>query len=79
MESASRSAPPDLPAACRSGAVVDKQGLVGCLTSHGFSNAVTFQPANRFWEFQSIEFGLLIFAGIVLVGVAYWRVLSRDA
>jgi hypothetical protein len=71
--------PDDLPAACRAGLSVDKGGLVSCLSSHGFSNAFTIQPAGRFWEFQGIESALFLVLAGGLLALAYWRVLSRDA
>ena len=71
--------PNDVPVVCRAGASLDKEGLVGCLTSHGFTSAFTFQPANRFWEFQVIESGLFLVLTAGLIALAYWRVLGRDA
>lgn len=69
----------DLPAACRSVPGVDKGSLIPCLTSHGFSNALTFQPANRFWEFQGLESGLFLVLAAGLIVLSYRRVLGRDA
>jgi hypothetical protein len=50
-----------------------------CLTSHGFQQVVTYQPALRFWTFQGVEAGIFVLQAAVLVGFAMWRVLSRDA
>ncbi len=71
--------PSDLPAACQVGASVDKGSIVNCLTSHGFLNAITFQPANRFWAFQGIESAIFLVLSAGLIALAYWRVLGRDA
>jgi hypothetical protein len=71
--------PGDLPAACRVGASLDKGSIVRCLASHGFRNAFTYQPAERFWPFQGIESGIFLVLAVGLVSLAYWSVLSRDA
>jgi hypothetical protein len=71
--------PNDLPAACQVGASVDKGSIVSCLTSHGFQNAITFQPADRFWAFQGIESGIFLVLSVGLIAISYWRVLSHDA
>ena len=71
--------PNDLPAACQIGASVEKGSIVNCLTSHGFLNAITFQPANRFWAFQGIESAIFVVLSTALITLAYWRVLGRDA
>jgi hypothetical protein len=71
--------PSDLPVACRTGASIDKSALLSCLSSHGYSQAFIFQPANRFWEFQGIESGLFLVLAAGLIGLSYWRVLGRDA
>ena len=71
--------PTDLPAACQVGASVDKGSIVSCLTSHGFLNAITFQPANRFWAFQGIESAIFLVLSAGLIAISYWRVLGRDA
>lgn len=75
-----RSFSPDaLPAACRAAPSIDKGGLLQCLSTHGFSSALTFQPASRFWAFQGIEAGIFLVLAVGLVAFAYWRVLGRDA
>ncbi len=71
--------PNDLPAACQVGASIDKGSIVNCLTSHGFQNAITFQPSNRFWAFQGIESAIFLVLAAGLIALSYWRVLSRDA
>lgn len=43
-----------------------------CLVSHGFQNAVTYQPADRFWLFQGIESGIYLFLAVLLLGIAFW-------
>jgi hypothetical protein len=71
--------PADLPAACRTGASIDKGALLHCLSSHGYSQAFIFQPSSRFWEFQGIESGLFLVLATGLIVLSYRRVLGRDA
>jgi hypothetical protein len=71
--------PNDLPAACQVGGSVDKGSIVSCLSSHGFMNSITFQPASRFWSFQGIETAIFLVLAAGLVAISYWRILGRDA
>ena len=68
----------DIPAVCRNG-LFGKKGGPGCLASHGFHQLVTYQPATRFWAFQSIEAALFVVLAALLIAVAYRMVLRRDA
>jgi hypothetical protein len=68
-----------IPAACQPGASGDKSGVVGCLASHGFGQVITFQPGSRFWAFQGLEASIFVIAAAALIGLAFWRVLSKDA
>ncbi len=68
-----------IPAACQPGASGDKSGIVGCLASHGFRQMVTFQPGTRFWAFQGLEAAVFVIAAASLIGLVFWRVLTKDA
>jgi hypothetical protein len=68
-----------IPAACQPGGVGEKSIVLPCLVAHGFHQAVTYQPASRFWAFQGIEGALFLALAAGLIGLAFWRVLSRDA
>lgn len=68
----------DLPAGCHVLHPGDN-GTLACLTSHGYEQLITFQPADRFWAFQGIESAIFLVLTAVLVGFSYWWVLSRDA
>lgn len=68
-----------IPAACQPGASGDKSGIVGCLASHGFRQMVTFQPGTRFWAFQGLEAAVFVIAAAALIGLVFWRVLTKDA
>jgi hypothetical protein len=50
-----------------------------CIAAHGFHRLVTYQPANRFWTFQAIEFAIFLLLTIALVVFAYVRVMTADA
>ena len=68
-----------MPAACLPGATGGKGNVLPCLTSHGFRQFVSYQPAGRFWAFQGIEGGIFLVLTAALLGLAFWRVLTRDA
>ena len=68
-----------MPAACLPGGAAGKSNVLGCLMSHGFRQVVTYQPAGRFWAFQGIEGAIFVALTAALLGLAYWRVLTRDA
>jgi hypothetical protein len=68
-----------IPTACQSVGVGEKGLVLPCLVAHGFRQVVTYQPPGRFWAFQGIEGGMFLVLAAGLIGVAFWRVLSRDA
>jgi hypothetical protein len=45
--------------------------------SANYHAVVTYQPANRFWTFQTIETALFVVLGLVLAGVCTWWVRHR--
>jgi hypothetical protein len=47
------------------------------LTSEGYRQHVTYQPASRFWSLQLRETGLLLVLAGLLTGFCFWRV-ARD-
>lgn len=55
----------------------DKVEVGKCLVDHGFQQVDTYQPASRFWELQSIEFGLYAGLAVALLAVAYLLVTRR--
>ena len=71
----------DIPAACHayfSQGSASRQ-LFSCLTSHGYSQYITYQPAARYWPFQFIEAGLFVALAAVLIAVAFVVINRRDA
>jgi len=71
----------DIPAACRA---YFTQGpgqdpLLPCLSSHGYAQYITYQPAARYWPFQFIEAGIFVALAAVLIAVAFAVINRRDA
>jgi hypothetical protein len=50
-----------------------------CLTQHGYTHWVSYQPGSRFWSFQWIEAGWLLALSAVLIAIAVWLVRRRAA
>lgn len=50
-----------------------------CLNRYGYYWSASYQPANRYWDFQFIEAGIYIGMAALAVGATYWLVLRRDA
>lgn len=50
-----------------------------CLGKLGYTWTAKYQPANRYWKFQGLEFGLYLALSLVPLGATYWLVLRRDA
>ncbi|MFG1683833.1 hypothetical protein ACGFNP_26925 [Nonomuraea sp. NPDC049269] len=46
-----------------------------CSFSHGYRQITEFHPANRFWQFQWTEAGILLIPALALGGVAVRRTL----
>jgi hypothetical protein len=44
-----------------------------------FNNAYLYQPADRFWTFQSIEAGIFVALTAVALGAAIWLLHRRPA
>jgi hypothetical protein len=54
------------------------QPIEQCLEADGFhSNYLSYQPADRFWLFQSIETGIYLALTILAVGATVWLVQRR--
>ena len=71
----------DIPAACHayySPGTASRQ-LSSCLTSHGYSQYITYQPAARYWPFQFIEAGIFVVLAAALIAVAFAVINRRDA
>jgi hypothetical protein len=71
-----------LPAACaqtaaspRAGAgggTASPGGVQGCLAGHGIREAVSFQPAGRYWPLQLAETAIFLVLALGLAGFCFW-------
>jgi ABC-type transport system involved in multi-copper enzyme maturation permease subunit len=68
-----------LPPACQGTANHGQGQLMACLGAHGYRAFVTYQPASRFWAFQSIETGIFVVLAAALIALAAFVLLRRDA
>jgi hypothetical protein len=73
----------DMPAACLThgplGGTIPVQNAVSCLTQHGFTQYLTYQPADRYWPFQFIEAGIFVALAAALIAVTFAVINRRDA
>jgi ABC-type transport system involved in multi-copper enzyme maturation permease subunit len=50
-----------------------------CLASHGIREAITYQPATRYWPLQWIETGIFLALALALAWFCFWRLDRRRA
>ncbi len=48
-----------------------------CLTQHGYTAWISYQPGSRFWPFQWIEGGWLLALSVLLIAATVWLVRRR--
>jgi hypothetical protein len=68
----------NLPVACQAAV----QGLKPaspsqCLETQGFREAITYEPASRYWPLQGIETGIFMALALTLAGFCLWRLGRR--
>ena len=67
-----------LPAPCQAALSGLKPSSPGpCLESHGFREAITYEPASRYWPLQWIETGIFLALALALAGFCFWRLGRR--
>ena len=56
-----------------------KQTLDGCIKAVGakYHLVTTYQPSNRYWPLQWLEFGIYVGAAAILAGVCFWWIRRR--
>ena len=64
------------PAACVAASIQPGE-FAGCLASHGIREAVTYQPASRYWPFQWTETALYLALALGLAGYCFRRLNRR--
>jgi hypothetical protein len=58
---------------CGIGPKTPKTDVLGCLAAHGYHQVDAYQPASRFWAFQTIEAAIFLgLAATLLVLAFYW-------
>ena len=69
-----------LPASCASAVNGNGNPSAACVQALSHYRAfITYQPANRFWAFQGIEFGIFVVLAAALIAVTAAVLLRRDA
>jgi hypothetical protein len=66
------------PGACAA-AAASRADMDTCMQRAGYVMRAVYQPANRYWTFQWIEFGIYAGLAVVLVAVAVFALRRRDA
>lgn len=69
-----------IPAACLSGSPVKANvspNLGACMASRGIREAISYQPASRYWPFQGLETGIFLALALALAGCCFWRLGRR--
>jgi hypothetical protein len=66
-----------LPAACAGSSGPKLLSPGPCLESHGFREAITYEPARRYWPLPGIETGIFLTLALALAGFCSWRLGRR--
>jgi hypothetical protein len=56
------------------GAATGPVAFRGCLASHGIREAITYQPASRYWRFQWTETAIYLALALALAGYCFRRI-----
>ena len=68
----------NLPAACQAAFSGTKPSSPGpCMESRGIREAITYEPASRYWPLQWIETGIFLALALALAGFCFWRLGRR--
>jgi ABC-2 family transporter protein len=65
------------PAACTTQSMQNVSAFMDCLASHGIREAVSYQPASRYWSFQWTETAIYLALALALTGTCFWRLTRR--
>jgi ABC-type transport system involved in multi-copper enzyme maturation permease subunit len=66
------------PAACTAQSYENgTPAVMACLASHGIREAITYQPASRYWAFQWTETGIYLAVALALAGYCFRRLNRR--
>jgi hypothetical protein len=59
------------------GAHTGPVAFLDCLASHRIREAVTYQPASRYWRFQATETAIYLALALALAGYCFRRLNRR--
>jgi ABC-type transport system involved in multi-copper enzyme maturation permease subunit len=65
------------PAACTTPSVANGPGFFPCLARHGIREAISYQPASRYWAFQWAETAIYLALAVALAGYCFLRLNRR--
>jgi ABC-2 family transporter protein len=66
------------PAACTARSMRNgNPGFLDCLASHDIREAVSYQPASRYWAFEWTETAIYLALALALSGYCFWRLSRR--
>jgi hypothetical protein len=65
------------PAACAAPSIEESPDFYGCLTSQGIREAISYQPAGRYWPFQWTETALYLVLALGLASYCFRRLNRR--
>jgi hypothetical protein len=67
-----------LPGACQAAFSGTKPTSPGpCMERRGIREAITYDPASRYWPLQWIETGIFLALALALAGLCFWRLGRR--
>jgi len=72
----------EVPASCLSGSSSvksDSGDPAPCMDKLGIREAISYQPASRYWPLQLIETGIFLALALVLAGFCFWQLGRRRA
>ena len=68
----------NLPAPCQAAfSGLKPSSPSACMESRGFREAITYEPASRYWPLQWIETGIFLALALALAGFCFWRLGRR--
>jgi ABC-2 family transporter protein len=65
------------PAACDTPSIASSPNFYGCLTSQGIREAISYQPASRYWPFQWTETAIYLALALALADYCFRRLNRR--
>jgi hypothetical protein len=67
------------PAGCTAHSIENSPAFFNCLASHGIREALTYQPASRYWAFEWTETAIYLALALALAGYCFRRLGRRQS